>query len=124
MPPKKTPKKTAKKEVKKGAGKKTDSLQDLKKAYDMMGWKFDSDDFKYMSSANVKKEIALIKKMHKKVGMNGGGLEGTGFFDTIANLIPSVTKFIPLVGPLVSGATDLTLKALNPLRSAENRYKG
>lgn len=41
---------------------------------------------------------------------------GGNIFDTIANAMPSILKYVPIFGPLLSGAAEGTLEILDPYR--------
>jgi hypothetical protein len=41
---------------------------------------------------------------------------GGNIFDTLANAMPSILKYVPIFGPLLSGAAEGTLEILDPYR--------
>ena len=41
---------------------------------------------------------------------------GGNIFDTIANAMPSILKYVPIFGPILSGAAEGTLEILDPYR--------
>ena len=64
-----------------------------------------------------KHQLNLKKIMDKHKGtLEGAGYKGGNIFDWLANISPSIVKYIPIVGPLMSSAGEALLDVLDPYR--------
>jgi hypothetical protein len=68
-----------------------------------------------------KDSIEKIIQKHKAT-LEGAGFKGGNIFDWIADRIPDIASYIPIVGPIMKPILNKTLNALDPYRKVKREY--
>jgi len=68
-----------------------------------------------------KESIDKIIKKHKAT-LEGAGFKGGNIFDWLADRIPDVASYIPIVGPIMKPILNTALNTLDPYRKVKREY--